>query len=95
VALAAAALGGLGLAAGGVTLADAATSARVAGSVGHYGSDLARAIARSVSDPAKTGEHIAEGVVGGAAWAAAAASVAALADAARAHLSAPVSPVRP
>ena len=94
VALAAAALGGLGLVAGGESLAGAATALPLARSAGSYASALTRAIGHSLSDPARTGEHIAEGVVGGAAWAGAAAGVAALADAARARLE-PLPPGRP
>jgi hypothetical protein len=95
IALAAAALGGLGIVAGGETLAGAASSLPLARSAGSYASALTRAIGHSLGDPARTGEHIAEGVIGGAAWAGAAAGVAALADAARAHLSEPLPAVRP
>jgi hypothetical protein len=95
VALAAAALGGLGVVAGGETLAGAASSVPLARSAGSYVSALTRAIGHSLGDPARTGEHIAEGVIGGAAWAGAAAGVAALADAARAHMNAPLPAGRP
>ena len=95
VALAAVALGGLGVVAGGETLAGAASSVPLARSAGSYMSALARAIGHSLGDPARVGEHIAEGVIGGAAWAGAAAGVAALADAARAHLNAPLPAARP
>jgi hypothetical protein len=87
VLLAGAGLSLLGLASAGVEVADAAASlGPAAASAGRYASNLARSIARSLGDPAKTGEHIAEGIVGGAAWASAAASVAALADAARSRI---------
>jgi len=66
-----------------VTLVGAASALRSAGS---YASRLASGIVRCISDPVTTGEHIAEGVVGGAAWAGAAAGVSALADAARSHV---------
>jgi hypothetical protein len=95
VALAAVALGGLGVVASGETLAGAASSVPLARSAGSYVSALMRAIGHSLSDPARTGEHIAEGVIGGAAWAGAAAGVAALADAARAHMAEPFPAARP
>jgi hypothetical protein len=79
---AALALGGLAVGAD-VTAAGAATALRSASS---YLSRLAGGIVHGVSDPMRTGEHIAEGVVGGAAWAGAAAGVSALADAARGHV---------
>ncbi|MBV9103648.1 MAG: hypothetical protein JO060_08645 [Candidatus Eremiobacteraeota bacterium] len=50
-----------------------------------YVARLAQSMLRCVADPVKTGEHVAEGVVGGAAWAGAAAGVGALAEAARSH----------
>jgi hypothetical protein len=85
--LAGAALGGLGLAAGGVELTGSAASLGGAlRSTSTYGANLARSVAHSLADPVKAGEHIAEGLIGGAAWAGAAAGVTALADAARAHL---------
>ena len=71
---------------GGAPLGSEAVATGVGAATRSAGSYLARlgaAIVTCVSDPAKTGEHIAEGVVGGAAWAAAAAGVSALADAAR------------
>jgi hypothetical protein len=81
---AAAAVAGLAIG-GDAALVGAVAAIRTAGS---YAGRLAGGIVRCVSDPVKTGEHIAEGVVGGAAWAGAAAGVSALADAARAHVSA-------
>jgi hypothetical protein len=78
------ALGGLALG-GEVTAALALRSAS-------YVSRLAGSIGRCVSNPYKTGEHIAEGIVGGAAWAGAAAGVSALADAARSHPSPRIAP---
>jgi hypothetical protein len=79
-----AALGLAGVAFGAdVTVLGAAMALRSAGT---YVSKLAGGIVRCVSDPVSTGEHIAEGVVGGAAWAGAAAGVSALADAARSHV---------
>jgi hypothetical protein len=87
VVLAGLALGGLGLTAGGVELAGGAASlGATLRSAGTYGANLARSVAHSLADPVKAGEHIAEGLIGGAAWAGAAAGVATLADAARAHL---------
>lgn len=80
---AAALLGGAALTAD-IGLAGTGAALRSASS---YLARLASGIVRCVSDPVKTGEHIAEGVVGGAAWAGAAAGVTALADAARAHVS--------
>jgi hypothetical protein len=67
-----------------VAAAGAGTAIRSSAS---YASQLLRSIGRCVADPQKTGEHIAEGVVGGAAWAAAATGVGALAEAARARVS--------
>lgn len=79
-----------GIALGGEAIALGAGSA--ARSASSYTSRLVAGVIRCVSDPMKTGEHIAEGVVGGAAWAGAAAGVTALADAARSHYaSVPVS----
>jgi hypothetical protein len=77
---------------GGVALGADVTAALALRSAA-YVSRLATSIARCVSNPYTTGEHIAEGIVGGAAWAGAAAGVTALADAARTH--APPSHVAP
>jgi hypothetical protein len=93
VLLAGAALGALGLMAGGVELAgDAASLGATLRSAGTYAANLGRSVAHSLADPVKAGEHIAEGLIGGAAWAGAAAGVATLADAARAHLAHDPSP---
>lgn len=93
VLLAGAALGGLGLVAGGVELVGGTASlGATLRSASTYGANLARSVAHSLADPVKAGEHIAEGLIGGAAWAGAAAGVATLADAARAHFAHEPSP---
>lgn len=84
------ALGGAALGAEAIALG-AGTAAR---STTSYASRLVAGVVRCISDPMKTGEHIAEGVVGGAAWAAAAAGVTALADAARSHYTSATVPAR-
>jgi hypothetical protein len=92
VLLAGAALGGLALVEAGVGLAGAAGALRSATT---YGADLARSVVRSLADPVKAGEHIAEGLLGGAAWAGAATGVGTLAEAARARLAHETAPQPP
>jgi hypothetical protein len=79
--------------AAGIALGGAAVGLDVAAGAGaalrpaaSYVAQLTQSIGRCLSNPVTTGEHIAEGVVGGAAWAAAATGVVALADAARSRL---------
>jgi hypothetical protein len=75
---------GIGGLAVGMDVAALSTAAVMRAGVS-YVARLAQSMLRCVSDPVKTGEHIAEGLVGGAAWAGAAAGVAALAEATRTH----------